>query len=176
MYLPRDAAVTIPISSLPGTAGTLEKRGAGALRFADTATNTYAGATIISEGAIMAESPHNLPGYDEPGRVTVKSGASLIFGKGWSTAEKATAMANVTIESGGTVKAAFNITGEDVTIADDLSYTGGMEKYGDKMLTLTGHNTFGGEQKIWEGTLRADFGQGLDSNYCVTLCGGSRDR
>ena len=173
LYLPRDAAATIPISSLPGTAGTLEKRGAGVLRFADTATNTYAGATIVHEGAIMAEAPHNLPGYDEPGRVTVKSGASLIFGKGWSAAEKTTALANVTVESGATVKAAFNITGEDVTIADDLSYTGGMEKYGDKMLTLTGHNTFGGEQKIWEGTLRADFGQGLDSNYCVTLCGGS---
>ena len=173
LYLPRDAAATIPISSLPGTAGTLEKRGAGALRFADTATNTYAGATIISEGAIMAESPHNLPGYDEPGRVTVKSGASLIFGKGWSTAEKATAMANVTVEAGGAVKAAFDVSDEDVTISDDLSYTGGMEKYGAKMLTLTGHNTFGGEQKIWEGTLRADFGTGLDSNYCVTLCGGS---
>ncbi len=171
--LTRDATASIPISSLPGTAGTLEKRGAGALRFTDTATNTYAGATIVYEGAIMAEAPHNLPGYDEPGRVTVKSGASLIFGKGWSTAEKATAMANVTVESGATVKAAFDITDADVTISDDLSYTGGMEKYGTKMLTLTGNNTFGGEQKIWEGTLRADFGTGLDSNYCVTLCGGS---
>ena len=171
--LPRDASATIPISSLPGTAGTLEKRGAGTLRFSDTATNTYAGATIVSEGAIMAEAPHNLPGYDEPGRVTVRSGASLLFGKGWSAAEKAAALANVTMEPGATVKAAFDISDEDMTIPDDLSYTGGMEKYGAKMLTLTGHNTFGGEQKIWEGTLRADFGQGLDSNYCVTLCGGS---
>ena len=171
--LSRDASATIPISSLPGTAGTLEKRGAGTLRFSDTATNTYAGATIVSEGAIMAEAPHNLPGYDEPGRVTVRSGASLLFGKGWSAAEKAAALANVTMEAGATVKAAFDISDEDMTIPDDLSYTGGMEKYGAKMLTLTGHNTFGGEQKIYEGTLRADFGQGLDSNYCVTLCGGT---
>ena len=78
--LSRDASATIPISSLPGTAGTLEKRGAGTLRFSDTATNTYAGATIVAEGAIMAEAPYNLPGYDEPGRVTVRSGASLLFG------------------------------------------------------------------------------------------------
>ena len=168
-----DAHAEIPISSVPGTSGTLEKRGAGVLRFTSTATNTYAGATIVAEGGIMAEGAYNLPGYNEPGRVTVKSGASLIFGNGWSEAEKATALANVTIESGATVKASFDIVDEDVTIADDLSYTGGMEKYGPKMLTLTGHNTFGGEQKVYEGTLRADFGQGLDSAHCVTLCGGS---
>lgn len=167
-----DAKVRIPISSQPGTAGALEKRGAGTLRFTDEATNTYAGATIIAEGGLMAESPLNLPGYDEPGRVTVKSGASLVFGKGWSEAEKATAMANVTMEAGATVKAAFNVTDEDLTISDNLSYTGGMEKYGAKMLTLTGSNAFGGEQKIWDGILRADFGQGLDSGYCVTFAGG----
>lgn len=172
LVLSRDASATIPISSLPGTAGTLEKRGAGTLRFSDTATNTYAGATIVAEGAIMAEAPHNLPGYDEPGRVTVRSGASLLFGKGWSAAEKATAMANVTVEAGASVKAAFDVSDEDVTISDNLSYAGGMEKYGAKMLTLTGSNTFGGEQKIWEGILRADFGQGLDSGYCVTFAGG----
>ncbi|MBO7684366.1 MAG: autotransporter-associated beta strand repeat-containing protein [Kiritimatiellae bacterium] len=172
LSITRDAAATIPISSVPGTSGTLEKRGAGVLRFSDTATNTYAGATIIAEGGLMAESPHNLPGYDEPGRVTVKSGASLVFGKGWSAAETATAMANVTVEAGASVKAAFDVSDEDVTISDNLSYTGGMEKYGAKMLTLTGSNTFGGEQKIWEGVLRADFGQGLDSGYCVTMAGG----
>ena len=171
--LSRDATVTIPISSVPGTAGVLEKRGAGALRFTATATNTYAGATVVEEGALMAEAPYNLPGYDEPGRVTVRSGAKLFFGKGWTDAEMAVAMANVTMESGASFGTEFDISDEDVTISDDLSYPGGIAKYGAKMLTLTGHNVFGGEQKICEGTLRADFGTGLDANYCVTLAGGS---
>ena len=167
-----DAVTTIPISGVPGTAGTLVKRGAGILRFASTAVNTYAGATVVEEGGLMAETPANLPGYDEPGRVTVKSGASLFFGRGWSEAEKATAMENVTVEAGATLRAAFEVEDDDVTISDDLSYPGGMDKYGSKMLTLTGHNVFGGEQRILDGVLRADFGQGLDSGQCVTLCGG----
>ena len=168
-----DAMATLPIASVPGTAGTFEKRGASTLRFTSTALNTYAGVTVVAEGTLVAECPQNLPGYGEPGRVTVKSGANLLLGKGWTDAEKAAFRAAVTLEEGATLGAAFDISEEDVTIPDDLSYTGGMEKYGDRMLTLTGRNAFGGEQFIYAGTLCADIGQGLDAAQCVTLAGGS---
>ena len=149
----------------------VEKIGAGTLRL--TVTNTYDGPTVVSAGTLVAMHPGTIPGYDEPGRLTVKAGANLQFGSGWTEEEKAVALANMTLEEGAGIGAAFDVTGTDVTIADDLTYTGGMDKLGNKMLTLTGHNTFGGEQKISAGTLRADFGEGLDANYCVTLAGGT---
>ena len=171
-----DCKASIPLKAPEGeipegvTPAGIEKIGAGTLRL--TVTNTYAGPTTVSAGTLVAMHPGTIPGYDEPGRVTVRAGASLQFGSGWTEAEKAVARANMTLETGAGIGVAFDVS-EDMAIADDLTYTGGMEKLGSKMLTLTGHNTFGGEQKISAGTLRADFGTGLDSSYCVTLAGGS---
>ena len=66
-------------------------------------------------------------------------------------------------------------TAGDRTIAEDIALAEGevLRKVGPNTLTLTGHNTFGGLVQLEGGTLRADFGQGLDANYGVSFTGGA---
>lgn len=66
-------------------------------------------------------------------------------------------------------------TAGDRTIAENIALAEGevLRKVGPNTLTLTGHNTFGGLVQLEGGTLRADFGQGLDANYGVSFMGGA---
>ena len=173
-----DCTISLPLVAPPdGVQGGvspagIEKTGAGILRL--TATNTYAGPTIVSAGTLVAETPAALPNYATAGMVTVKSGARLLLGSAWTETEATALRASAVIEAGALLdRGVYDTSSGDITVSENLNLTAGLEKYGANTLFLTGVNTLGGNAKVHAGTLQADFGQGLDANYAVELLGGA---
>lgn len=170
----RDCTVLIPLAASDdnGSATGIEKIGTGTLRL--SATNTYRGPTVVSEGVLAVQSAAALPNYGAPGMIVVKSGAYLALGLGWSADEIATLRANAVVEAGGSIATSvYDTTSGDMTVSDALDLPAGLEKLGANTLFLTGANSFGGNVKVFGGTLQADFGQGLDANHAVELRGGA---
>ena len=166
-----DCTISIPLVAAEsnGSPAGIEKVGSGILRL--TAANTYAGPTVVSEGARVAMTADALPNYGTAGMLTVKSGASLILGSAWTAEQIAALRAAAIMEDGAGI--GYDTSGGDITISENLNLSSGLEKLGANTLFLTGANTFGGHVKVHAGTLQADFGQGLDANRAVELLGGA---
>lgn len=168
-----DCLAGVPLVAADASTGGIEKRGAGKLRL--TKVNTYAGPTLVSEGSLFAQAPSSLPGYDVTGRVTVRSGARLVLGLDWTQTDVETLRAHALIEEGALIEigVVFDTTSGDRMVSEDIISDGAVEKLGAGTLFLTGHNLSGGDAFVRGGTLQADFGQGLDADHAVVLCGGS---
>ncbi|MBP5321298.1 MAG: autotransporter-associated beta strand repeat-containing protein, partial [Kiritimatiellae bacterium] len=149
--------------------GSLTKSGSGTLTLAGN--NTYGGTTTVSEGTLAVRTPDSLPGYDQPGRVIIAAGAFISPGVGWTAAQIDTLRANVTYLGSGEVpilsNCEYDTSAGDLTVAEDLNLSVPLVKSGANMLALTGHNTFVEPALVREGTLQADFGQGLDADFPV---------
>ncbi len=168
-----DATIKADITSTSG--GGITKSGSGVLTLAGN--NTYGGTTTVSEGTLAARGPESLPGYNQPGRVVVADGASISLGVGWTPGDVDILRANITYLGSGEVPITsdceYDTSSGDLTISDDLTPSTGLVKSGANMLALTGHNTFVEPALVREGTLQADFGQGLDADFPVILNGGT---
>ncbi len=164
-----DAYVGIALNG----AGGLTKLGTGSLTLAGA--NTYQGPTLVSAGTLVVPRATALPGFDQAGQITVADGARLVLGAEWTSEEIALLKANVNYLGEGefTVGVEFDTTSGDLVLADDLDLVDGFNKVGPNMLKLTGHNTFGAAPIVKDGTLQADFGQGLDATQGVVLQGGT---
>ena len=156
--------VAIDIDDLPGsTSGPLVKTGTGTLVLAGA--GTFTGGFTVEEGTLSADSAANLPGY-AVGPITVKSGATLAFGGGW-TEEAFVAMTNradFVVEEGGTLVAPAEFTADYiVNVASGtrkmsgLSITPRLVKTGAGTLELEGYNALAGGVVVSNGTLTADY-------------------
>ena len=156
--------VAIDIDDLPGSSGgTLVKKGTGTLVLAGS--GTFTGGFTVEEGTLSAESSVNLPGY-AVGPITVKSGATLALGGGW-TEEAFVALTNradFVVEEGGTLVAPAEFTTDYiVNVASGtrkisgLNITPRLVKTGAGTLELEGANTLAGGVVVSNGTLTADY-------------------
>jgi len=157
-----------PLLAAPGaTSGGFVKKGPGVLRLAKG--NTYlAGPVDIQEGKVIALAANALP-YTT---LTLAEGAELELGGGWSPTQIDAIKALATVK--GTVTHTLAVD-EDVTISESLTAADvaagriANPKTGSGVLTLTGSNDFGGEFRVDEGTLAANWGQGLAWSDHLTL-------
>ena len=152
-----------------GANETFVKLGAGTLTL--SGANSWKGRTIVSNGTLVAASPAALPGWNEPGRVFLCLGTTLLFGADWTAEQIATAEANLEREQSSDV--AYDTGRGDITVAEDLSLDAGVSKYGAGTLTLAGKNAYARPLTVWAGLLRGDFGQGLDATQPLVLSGGT---
>ena len=142
--------------SLSGVAS-IVKTGTGTALLSNT-NNTYAGATIVSNGVLYAGYPGSLPGYGVPGTVAVPNGTLAVYyspdgKKGWTEAQVDLLRTHATF---GTTTSILGLdtTWSDWTYTRDLTPTLGIAKYGTNSLTLAGRNLYGGNTLVYGGLLR----------------------
>ena len=134
--------------------GSLTKQGAGVLTL--SGTNTYAGVTTISAGAIAINAVTALPGWNVPGRVSVASGGELRVGLGVSNADLQTIAATTAFASGGAL--GIDTGAGSRTVSESLSGNYGITKIGGNTLVLSGANTYVGNTLAAAGTVQAGSG------------------
>lgn len=156
----RSDAVTFA-GAISGT-GAVTKAGAGTLTL--TGTNTYSGGTTITGGLVEFSALGNLGS----GNLTL-NGGGLKWASG--TATDVSARLNSTLGSGG---ATFDTNGNNVTLSNALTGTGGLTKQGSGTLTLTSAGTFTGGTTVSAGTLALGHALTLQ-NSTVSLSGGALD-
>ena len=168
--------VAIDIDDLPGSAGgTLVKNGAGTLVL--SGAGTFSGGFAVEEGTLSVPTSLNLPSW-HAAPITVKSGATLALGSGWTAADAAALQARITVEDGGNVTYAGEPTGDYVvnvagtmTLSSPLSLTRRLVKTGAGNLILADGNTFAGGVAVSNGTLTADYAaSGLAATH-LTVAG-----
>jgi len=132
------------LQSFSGT-GALNKAGAGTLVL--KGTNSYSGATTVSDGTLRAGAAG---AFSSNSAFTVASGATLdLAGFDQSIASLAGA-GTVTLGSGTLTAGSDN---SSTTFSGSISGNGGFEKTGTGTLTLTGANTYTGTTKVSSGKL-----------------------
>ena len=144
---------TVSVSS--GQTGTFtgDIEGAGALQKSGTGTmvvsgsNTYSGGTIVTAGTLKLGGSNTLP---TSGDVTVASGATLDLNNNSQTIDALDGAGNVSLGS-ATLSEGGN--GGSSTFSGAISGTGGLTKYGNGTLNLTGTNTAIGTLDITDGTV-----------------------
>ena len=159
--------------SLADAGGGLVKTGDGVLVL--SGTNTYSGATIVSNGVLSAMSSAALAHYASVGQVQVCAGACLALGVGgagaWSE-EAAGALAGSAAFADGSF-VGFDTSAGNATVSQALSFSPGLVKVGVNTLTLSGNDSYQGGTRVLKGVLQADFGVGLPAATNVTLDGGT---
>ena len=123
-----------------GGAGALAKAGAGTLTL--NGTNTYAGGTTISAGALQVGADHNLG--DSSGEVAF--GGGTLFFSGSLTSGR-----NMLLNPGG---GTFDTDGSGVTLAGEIRGEGTLTKVGTGTVKLSGANIYTGATIINNGILR----------------------
>jgi autotransporter-associated beta strand protein len=123
------------------TAGSVLKIGAGNVTL--SGTNSYTGTTTINAGALIADTPASLPGYNTAGRVIANSGGTLAVSAGgggqWTTGDIDTAIANATLNGGSSF--GINVDASNsFTYASNFAPAVGFAKLGGGTLFLTGSN------------------------------------
>jgi autotransporter-associated beta strand protein len=138
-------------------------------------TNTYTGNTNVSGGTLLTTKAAALSGYDTAGKVAVNGGtlALRVAGSGWSAAEVASLVTNVTKTSGNL---ALDTTNGNFTPVSALDVGAlGLVKNGTNTLTLDQANSFTGNVSVNAGTLKiADSGALGTGAKTLTSAGGSR--
>ncbi|WP_139816187.1 autotransporter outer membrane beta-barrel domain-containing protein [Planktotalea arctica] len=157
-----------------GSAGVLEKVGAGTLRLTNTG-NDYTGGTVVSAGTLEIASDSVLG--------AAGAGLTLDGGTLATTADTSSARAVVLGASNGAVDTA---SGTTLTLAGTVSGTGALAKTGAGVLTVTGTNTYTGGTTVSAGTLRGavgglqgdivnnaavEFAQATDAAFANTVSG-----
>ncbi|TAJ40538.1 MAG: autotransporter domain-containing protein [Reyranella sp.] len=146
------------VSQLSGAidgSGGLTKTGAGSLIL--TGTNSYAGGTTISGGALGISADANLG--NAAGGITLGSGSTLAFRAAFDLASTRA----ITLNGGSVIDSgAF-----DTTISQGIGGTGGLTKVGSGTLTLAGNNGYTGGTTVMAGTLVI----GVGGSTAATLSG-----
>jgi fibronectin-binding autotransporter adhesin len=132
-----------------GGNGGLTKSGPGTLSL--TATNSYTGNTSVNQGSLSVASSSSLPGYGTPGRVSVDSGATLVVGNSFVSADLNTLLANATFAAGSSF--GFDTTAGDRTYPNAISTSLGLTKLGANALFLDQGNAYNGTTNIAAGAL-----------------------
>ncbi|THF56505.1 autotransporter domain-containing protein [Pseudothauera rhizosphaerae] len=146
--------------AITGTTGRLVKSGAGTLTL--SGNSTYGGGTTITGGLI------NFTGLANFGSGTLSLNGGGLQWNGHATDVSGRLAA---LGAGGGI---FDTNGNDVTLASDISGSGGLTKRGNGTLTLSGSNGYGGGTTIAGGALRAGSDAALgDASGGVTLNGGT---
>ena len=136
--------------------GGFEKSGAGILIL--SGTSDYGGATTLSGGALRADNANALSSGD-----IVFAGGTLQY----TTASSVTDWAARFKNSASAIS--LDTNGENITLADSIenTNTGGLDKSGSGILTLSGSNAFTGMTTISEGTLLLDHQNALAGSTFV---------
>lgn len=137
--------------------------------------NAWTGGTKVEYGAVRAASKGSLPGYDEPGRLVVTNGGTVILPLGtgaWESSD-VSAMLNGGVLRSVNARVGVDVAPDGATIADDLSSEmGGLSKHGAGTLEMTGAvNLQMGQLRVAEGTLALDGASSYAREVAVT--GGS---
>lgn len=148
-----DAAIT-------GTAG-FEKTGDGRLIL--NGANSYSGGTIISGGTLQVSTDANLGAAG--GGLTLDSSALHTVGNMASARD-------VVLRGTGAIDTEFGTT---LRLSGPVSGAGGLIKWGDGTLALTGSNTWGGGTLITAGTVQAGGSAALPTMTDWALTGGKLD-
>ena len=144
-----------------GTVSTLTKNGAGTLTL--SGQNSYAGATTINTGTLLATRAAALPGYNTALRVYVLNGATLAVRAGGAGEWTSTEIDDLLGPNPAAFKTGskFGIdvsAGNSFTYANDIGTTltgKGFVKTGAGTLILSGINTYTGGTTVSGGTLLA---------------------
>ncbi|WP_187193432.1 S8 family serine peptidase [Methylobacterium sp. WL1] len=144
-----DPANTFTLTQSLTGAGGLAKLGAGTLAL--SGTNTYAGATTIAAGTLLARGGQAI---GDRSAVLIGAGATLALADGETVGSLAgqgrVALGSARLTAGG--------DGSSTTFAGTLDGTGGLTKAGAGTLTLAGANTYTGGTTIAAGTLQVGAG------------------
>ncbi len=164
-------------------AASIGDNGTGAVSIAKTGTNswvlsgtnTYTGGTDANSGALVADTPAALPGYDSAGNVVFDGGTVGVILGNWTNAEVDTLLANATKTSGA--------LGLDTTVSGNVTqpaiYTPatlgglGIAKLGTGTLTLDQANTYTGPTTVMAGTLELAHADAVSSSSALVLNGGN---
>ena len=140
--------------------GAVTKQGSGVLLLSNT--NTYSGTTTVSAGVLAISSTAGLPGYGDPGRWSVATGAGLTVGVTGLTNAAADVLVTSATATGNLTSGAaigFDTTGSGIyTYANSLPVSAGsgigLAKSGsNSVLQITGSSTYTGPTIIGGGTL-----------------------
>jgi len=140
-----EAANTFSVSQSFSGTGSLSKAGAGTLVL--KGTNSYSGATTVSEGTLRAG---QTGAFSSNSTFTVASGATLDLANFSQSIGSLAGAGTVTLGSGTLTAGANN---SSTSFSGTISGTGGVTKTGTGTLTLTGANTYTGATKVSAGKL-----------------------
>lgn len=151
------ATISAPITGSDG----LAKIGDGTLIL--SGANSYGGGTTIAGGVLQIAGDGNLGAAS--GRLTFQNG-------GLHTTADILSARNVTFNGSG----AFDTdAGTTLRLSGDLGGAGGLLKWGDGTLALSGSNSWAGGTLISAGTMRAESAGALPSGTAYVLTGGKLD-
>ncbi|HEV2508147.1 autotransporter outer membrane beta-barrel domain-containing protein, partial [Bosea sp. (in: a-proteobacteria)] len=140
-----EAGNTFSVSQSFSGTGSLSKAGAGTLVL--KGTNSYSGATTVSEGTLRAGAAN---AFSTNSTFTVASGATLDLAS-FNQSIGSLAGAGTVMLGSGTLTAGAN--NSSTTFSGTITGTGGVTKAGTGTLTLTGTNTYTGSTKVSSGKL-----------------------
>ncbi len=136
--------------------------------FTLSGTNSVAGATEVISGALEADTPGSLSGYNTPGKITVDDNATLAVQFGgagqFASTDVTTLLTDATFGVSGAATLGLDVTGSNTatysSAITDATYnnpTGllAVEKLGTGTLTLSGANSFSGGLTILAGAFIA---------------------
>ncbi len=122
-----------------------------------TGTNSYAGGTFVSGGALEATSASALPGAFTSGKVSVASGATLTLAVGgsqqWTSANVSNLLAVSALFSPN-ASLGLDTNGGNFSLGSIGNSSIGLTVVGSNSLTLTGSNGCSGVTNIGQGTLQ----------------------
>ncbi len=158
---------TATISGKLNGLGGIAKTGAGTLTLSST-NNDYSGPTQISAGTLATQGGG---GIGDNSAVTLDSGATLALGASETIGSLAGAGA-VTL---GSYNFGIGFDNTSTTFDGVIEGSGGVDKRGAGVLTLTGINTFTGSLSVNAGTVALNHSSGaaLADTAVVTLAGGT---
>jgi autotransporter-associated beta strand protein len=171
------ATYTLQASDLAanGTGG-LTKLGSGTLIL--SATNTYTGATNISNGTLQPTYEAGLPGYNTAGLITVQSGATLALSVGgtgqFTAADIGSIGTNANFVSGSFL--GINTTGAGTSgfvVTGNIAGGEGLNKLGTYALILAGNDTYTGATTVSAGTLQINSSSALAGTTGITVSNGA---
>lgn len=141
--------------NIANSSGTLGLKKAGVNTLTLSGTNTYAGTTTISAGALSIASTGALPGWDTNGRYSVENGATLAVYNAVTDGNVTTMLGTTNFAAGAAI--GFDTTSgnrsSNLTITDTGQGMLGFTKLGSNTLTLGGTNTYTGVTTLTAGTV-----------------------
>ncbi|MBX9841204.1 MAG: autotransporter domain-containing protein [Xanthobacteraceae bacterium] len=146
--------------TISGVGGSLTKTGLGILTL--SGTSTYDGATTVEQGTLQAGA-NNV--FSNVSAFEVKSGAVLDLNGFNQTLTSLAGAGNVTLGAGTLT------TGDatNTTLSGAISGTGGLNKEGTGIFTLSGANNYSGTTNINAGTLQAGAASTFSSDSAIVV-------
>ncbi len=138
-------------------------------------TNTYGGATNITNGTLQPTTAAALPNYASGTISVAANGTLLINSSNWTLAQINDLLANplLSVASGGTV--AIDTVGGNfsTSVIAPAAATLGIRKLGANTMTITGASTYTGRTTVNAGTLTIDAAAGgsLSASSALTFSG-----